>query len=628
MKTKVQKIGAALRSFGRLFNWAAAKCETSGDSLEKAKGLGDVIATGTQATRLDRFAEWLAVDVLGREGCGCPARRNRLNTLWAFNKPKLIIAIPEYNDRGGLWAMLQHLWWEVRQSSLDAHVEILVVTQTPIIQAPERRIQDFGTPQQKELPPVPTTVIAGREPLENLCKTMTARGGVKVHYREFTEVIGTGPAKAACINFARQLGGEWVWVCDSHLHFSPGSIQRFYKWVCKTKNRNSKHLYHCPLLYDDLNGAFTNFETRKPNKLALIGGDNLWGQFRTEVELFKPDADPKEIQAHGGFWFATRTDVPFGHPLFKGFGDPETIIHEQRRSLGHKVYCLPARMVSCVHRFLNVCHRDTHSPQSDAIINHWIGVQSLRVHFMKEAVAAGFNEPTEWLIAAWIEAFPDRKDMILQSAAKAAEKYFAWEEQQRQIKARIESQKASAEAVQKQYEKAAATVSDINEHLPTLKRLAQGAEHVVEFGVRSGESTKAFLAAGVKRLSSYDLTPGSAPGVVSIDGQSWERHFGPEVGDSLKVDIEECDVVFIDTLHTADQVHAELSRHFSKIRPNGVAILHDSSAPFGDMDQDGGKGGGVNGGINRFLSEHADWHIAERFTNNHGLVVLRRKQVA
>jgi hypothetical protein len=156
-----------------------------------------------------------------------------------------------------------------------------------------------------------------------------------------------------------------------------------------------------------------------------------------------------EIQAQGGFWFATRTDVPFGHPLFKGFGDPETIIHEQRRALGHKVFCLPARIVSCVHRFLRVRHNDYHSVMPEtAFRNHWIGVQSLRVHLMKEAVAAGFNEPTEWLIASWIDAMPQFKDRILQAAASAAEEYFTWEEQQRA------AQKAHQA---KQQEKAAAS---------------------------------------------------------------------------------------------------------------------------------------------------------------------------
>lgn len=623
--TKLQRLSKILNWVAGKLGKAASQCEQSGKSLGSARGLGDVIATGTQATRIDKFAEWLATDVLGYEGCGCPARRNRINTLWPFNNPKLIIAIPEYNDRGGLWGMLQHLYWEIRQYGLQDHVEVMVVTQTPVIQAPERHIDKFGTPQQKELPPLPTKIIAGPEPLKVLCESMSKRG-VKFHYREFTDVIGTGPAKSACIGFARQAGAEWVWVCDSHLHFSPGSIWRFYKWVCKTKNRNSKHLYHCPLIWDGFDGAFTHLETRKPNKLALIGGDNLWGQFRSEIKLLGEDSEAMPISAHGGFWFATRTDVPFGHPLFKGFGDPETIIHEQRRALGHQVYSLPARIVSCVHRFLVVRHNDYHSLMPEtAVRNHWIGVQSLRVHLMKESVSAGFQEPTEWLLAAWIEAFPHLKDRILRAAADAATEYYQWEEEQRDARAKAQTRKASMDAVQAQYQKAASTASDINQHLPTLKRLAEGAQHVVEFGVRSGESTKAFLAAGVKRLSSYDITPGSAAGVVSADGQAWDRHFGPEIGDSLKVDIDECDGIFIDTLHTADQVHAELSRHSQKVK--SFIALHDTEAPFGSMCQTGENKGGVNAGINRFLADDPYWHIAERFVNNHGMIILRRKAI-
>ena len=106
MKTKTQRTGEILRRIG---SWI----EKFGTKTEKAKGLGDLIEAQTTATRLDRLAEWCAIDILGRESCGCPARRNRINSLWPLTVPKLIITIPEYNDRGGIWGMLEHLYWEI-----------------------------------------------------------------------------------------------------------------------------------------------------------------------------------------------------------------------------------------------------------------------------------------------------------------------------------------------------------------------------------------------------------------------------------------------------------------------------------------------------------------------------------
>jgi hypothetical protein len=454
-KTKVQRIGGWIRKVASVFNWLGTKCETSGKGIETAKGLGDIIATGTEATALDKFAHWLAVDVLGREGCGCPARRNQLNTLWRFGYPKLVIAIPEYNDRGGLWAMLQHLYWEIHQARLNDVVEVAVITQTPTIKAPVREIRHFGTPQETELPPQPTQVIADASPLKTLCDTFTARG-VKTTFHQFTDVMGTGPAKRHCVEVAAKLGAEWVWICDSHLHFSPGSVERFYKWVSKTKNRNSKDLYHCPLLYDNFAAAHTGLNTRTTNKLALIGGDNIWGQWQDDSRLYTEDADPIEIKAHGGFWMASRVDIAFatfGHPLFRGFGDPETILHEQRRAAGFKVYCLPARIVSCTHRFLKVRHNDYHSPWTDALRNHWIGVASLRLHFMKEAMAAGFDEPTDWLTASWLEAHPNRKAEILATVAKAAIEWGEFREKQAQQIAEQQRKRQEAQAAKQHAQK-------------------------------------------------------------------------------------------------------------------------------------------------------------------------------
>jgi len=413
--------------------WTHNKFSTVAKDLEKAQGAGDLVATGTKATRLDIAAEWFAKRVLGRESCGCSMRRSICNSLWPYTLPKLVIAIPEFNDRAGLWAMLYHLRDEIKLAWIEDHVEILIVTQTPTIKAPLRQIKDFGTDKQEELQPLPASDIAGPEPLQHLCASITA-SGVKCHYREYTGVIGTSPAKRACVDYAKQLGGEWLWICDSHLHFSRGSVGRFWDWMSKTKNRNSKHLYHCPLLFDDTKSAFTHMQTRNDKRLALVGGDHLWGQFRTEIELLKDDSEMKEIEAHGGFWMASRVDIAFqtfGHRLFKGFSDPETILQEQRRAAGYKVFCLPSRMVSCEHRFLKVRHNDYHSTWKDALRNHVIGVQSLRVHLMREAVAAGFDEPAGWIIASWIDAFPDRAQEIQQVAMVAIDEFRKWDAEQK-----------------------------------------------------------------------------------------------------------------------------------------------------------------------------------------------------
>jgi hypothetical protein len=48
------------------------------------------------------------------------------------------------------------------------------------------------------------------------------------------------------------------------------------------------------------------------------------------------------------------------------------------------------------------------------------------------------------------------------------------------------------------YRNACDEVSDINEHIPVLKRYADMCEHVTEFGVRSGVSTWAWIMSNSK----------------------------------------------------------------------------------------------------------------------------------
>ena len=55
-----------------------------------------------------------------------------------------------------------------------------------------------------------------------------------------------------------------------------------------------------------------------------------------------------------------------------------------------------------------------------------------------------------------------------------------------------------------EYANAVSTPSDINQHLETLRSLAEEVDHVTEMGVRTGMSTRAFLCADVT-LRSYDL---------------------------------------------------------------------------------------------------------------------------
>jgi len=178
------------------------------------------------------------------------------------------------------------------------------------------------------------------------------------------------------------------------------------------------------------------------------------------------------------------------------------------------------------------------------------------------------------------------------------------------------------------------TPSDINEHLPTLKAYAEKCDHVTEMGVRWIVSTYAFLAGNPKRLVSIDMQHPSAWGAdISVPIQ-----FAQEIGcdfsfvkaNTLEVEIEPTDMLFIDTWHAYKQLKAELALHQSRVAK--YIVLHDTTT-YGEYDETSyeamgpdwkGEGIGLWRAVTEFLNEFPEWTIEERFTNNNGLTVLRR----
>lgn len=169
--------------------------------------------------------------------------------------------------------------------------------------------------------------------------------------------------------------------------------------------------------------------------------------------------------------------------------------------------------------------------------------------------------------------------------------------------------------------------SDIAEHLPLLFSLAFRTSRIVEFGVRSGNSTIAFLAAHEVRawtsrecpfLFSYDRNPPDTDLWEATQSLITNWQYIQADTSSLET-IPECDLLFIDTLHTENQVTAELA-HSQRVRR--WIVLHDTEL-FGERGEGGGNG--INFAIRRFLLEHPEWTIWRDFGHNNGLVVIERK---
>ena len=168
------------------------------------------------------------------------------------------------------------------------------------------------------------------------------------------------------------------------------------------------------------------------------------------------------------------------------------------------------------------------------------------------------------------------------------------------------------------YKQRCAQQSDIHEHLPTLYKLAKSVCRITEFGVREGNSTIAMVASRPVKMFSYDINPMD----TNLRNTLTDRaNFHFIQGDSTVVNIESTDMLFIDTLHTYDQLLVELFRHHRQVTK--YIVLHDTES-FGEIGEDGTKG--LNEAINEFLCGNpSEWHLKDRYTNNNGLVVLERK---
>jgi len=165
-------------------------------------------------------------------------------------------------------------------------------------------------------------------------------------------------------------------------------------------------------------------------------------------------------------------------------------------------------------------------------------------------------------------------------------------------------------------------VTDINEHVPTLRAYGAG-KKVLELGVRSGVSTRAILAGKPLLLVSVDIGrmeyPDGLPEQADAEGIQWIRVI-QDSGLPVNEAYGDFDVTFVDTLHTAGHVRRELAAHEPRTRE--FLIFHDTVTNE-TVGEDGGPG--IMEPINELLAA-GNWIEHERYLNNNGLLVLRRER--
>jgi len=182
------------------------------------------------------------------------------------------------------------------------------------------------------------------------------------------------------------------------------------------------------------------------------------------------------------------------------------------------------------------------------------------------------------------------------------------------------------ESINAIYENYCNRPTDINEHLPTLKRYTEMCETVVEMGVRTVVSTWAFLSGKPKKLTSIDIVDPKQYGINTDAIKQIAKDEGIEfnflLGDTTIIEIEECDMLFIDTWHVYPQLKTELALHGNKAKK--FLVFHDTEI-FGQSGETQGHKG-LQPAIDEFLEENRHWSVKEVFTNNNGLTILERRE--
>lgn len=170
--------------------------------------------------------------------------------------------------------------------------------------------------------------------------------------------------------------------------------------------------------------------------------------------------------------------------------------------------------------------------------------------------------------------------------------------------------------------------SDINQLLPTIYKYASKCETIIEMGVREVVSTWAFLAAKPKKMRSYDIvySPNIEAAKTLAKDANIDFDFITQDVIAEDFEIEEVDLLFIDTWHRYDQLKQELQKHGNKAKK--FLLFHDTET-FGYKDEEEEdfrkQPQGLVQAIEEFLQENPHWTECERIVVNNGLTVLERK---
>lgn len=195
------------------------------------------------------------------------------------------------------------------------------------------------------------------------------------------------------------------------------------------------------------------------------------------------------------------------------------------------------------------------------------------------------------------------------------------------MKDRIET----SNIIQQKYIQKCQQPSDINEHLPTLYEYAKKCKTIAEMGVRHVTSSYAFAAAKPDKLLCLDIDHNHYVDEFIKECKEENINATFVCASSLEYTLDDqYDMLFIDTLHTFDQLTKELEKHHSYIKKyilfhDTIFWGHKNENPIDSSDTgERGNNVGLVPALRNFLRAHPEWKEICTYTNNNGLTVIEK----
>lgn len=156
-------------------------------------------------------------------------------------------------------------------------------------------------------------------------------------------------------------------------------------------------------------------------------------------------------------------------------------------------------------------------------------------------------------------------------------------------------------------------VGDMYRRMDYILEHFQGIETITEFGPFQGCSTAAWLMLRPKKFTTVDKGVALDIDTFSKAARELGVDFNFIIGDDTEIEIDPCELLFIDTTHTEDHTYLELSIHAHKV--SKFLVFHDiNESRFTTLK-----------GINRWWIKNPEWKLYYQDFDDCGFMVLKKQ---